>query len=90
LLDYPKEWNVFSRVTKNWGTPSGPTFFVVCPKSKAEIIGEEQQKMFRSTIRTLLYLVKLSRPDIANPVRELSKAMDGAAPAHENELKRLI
>jgi hypothetical protein len=34
-------------------------------------------------------LVKLSQPDIANPVRELSKVMDGAAPGHEKELKRL-
>jgi hypothetical protein len=72
-----------------WTTPSAPNFFVVRPRSKAEMIPTEEQKDFRSIIGTLLYLVKLSRPDIANPVRELSKVMDGAAPGHEKELKRL-
>jgi hypothetical protein len=38
----------------------------------------------------LLYLVKHSRPDIANVVRELSKVMDGATPAALKELKRVM
>jgi hypothetical protein len=38
----------------------------------------------------LLYLVKHSRPDIANVVRELSKVMDRASPAAIKELKRVI
>lgn len=38
----------------------------------------------------LLYLVKHSRPDIANPVRELSKCNTGATPAALKELKRVI
>jgi hypothetical protein len=32
----------------------------------------------------------LSRPDLANPVRELSKVMDGAASAHKKKLKPLV
>jgi hypothetical protein len=52
----------------NGERPSASTFFVMRPKSKAEIIGEEQQKRFRSTMGTLLYLVKLSRSDIVIPV----------------------
>jgi hypothetical protein len=75
--------------SNQWGSPSSPTFFLVRPKTKTRMIGEEQQKRFRLTIGTLLYLVKLSRPDIVNPVRELSKVMDGTTPAHEKELKRL-
>jgi hypothetical protein len=62
---------------------------MVRPKSKAEMIAEDQQQHFRSTIGTLMYLVKLSRPDIANPVKKISKVMNGAAPGHEKELKRL-
>jgi hypothetical protein len=64
---------------------------LLCGKTqiKAEMIRNEKQKCFRSTIGTLLYLVKLSYPDIANPVRELTNVMDGAAPGHEKELKRL-
>jgi len=38
----------------------------------------------------LLYLVKYSRPDIANSVRELSKVMDGAAVHHYKNLLRVI
>ena len=37
--------------------------------------------MYRSGVGTLLYLTKHSRPDITNPVRELSKSMDGASMA---------
>jgi hypothetical protein len=59
---------------------------VVRPRSKAKMITTKKQKDFMSIIGTLLYLVKLSQPDIANPVRELSKVMDGAAPGHKKEL----
>ena len=38
----------------------------------------------------LLYLVKHSRPDIANAVRELSKVLDGASPAAFKEMHRVI
>jgi hypothetical protein len=38
----------------------------------------------------LLYLVKHSRPDIANTVRELSKVADGATEAHWKALLRCI
>jgi hypothetical protein len=38
----------------------------------------------------LLYLVKHSRPAIANVVRGLSKFMDGATPAAIKEMKRVI
>ena len=38
----------------------------------------------------LLYLVKHSRPDLANPVRELSKQLDGASPYHYKEMLRII
>jgi hypothetical protein len=38
----------------------------------------------------LLYLVKHSRPDIANAVRELSKALDGTSPAGFKELLRVL
>ena len=64
----------------DWHTPSAPGFFVVRPKEEDKLIGEGRQKWFRSMVGTLLYLVKLSRPDMANAVRELSKVMDKAVP----------
>ena len=44
------------------------------------------QSMYRSGVGTLLYLTKHSRADITNPVRELSKSMDGAFMAHITEM----
>ena len=38
----------------------------------------------------LLYLVKYSRPDIANAVRELSKVLDGSTEASFKEMLRVI
>ena len=38
----------------------------------------------------LLYLVKFSRPDIANSVRELSKVMDSATKGHLKCLWQLM
>ena len=41
-------------------------------------------------IGVLLHLVKHSRPDIANPVRELLKSMDKANQGAYKELMRVI
>ena len=38
----------------------------------------------------MLSLTKHSRADITNPVRELSKSMDGASMAHVTEMYRVI
>ena len=38
----------------------------------------------------MLYLTKHSRPDIPNPVRALSKSMDGASMPHVTEMYRVI
>jgi hypothetical protein len=38
----------------------------------------------------LLYLVKNSRPDISDAVRELTKVLDGATSAHWKAMLRVI
>ena len=38
----------------------------------------------------LLYLIKHSRPDLCNAVRELSKCLDGASQAAYKEMLRII
>jgi len=48
------------------------------------------QSEYMSGVGMLLYLVKYSRPDIANAVRELTKCMDGATPAAYKEMLRLV
>ena len=38
----------------------------------------------------LLYLIKHSRPDLANTIRELTKVLDGATQAHYKAMLRVI
>ena len=71
-------------------TPGTPQTGIVRPKEEDLLIGEHQQEMYRSGVGMLLYLVKHSRPDIANAVRELSKCMTGANAAAYEELLRVI
>ena len=53
-------------------------------------VSPEEHETYRSGVGTLLYLTKHSRPDICNPVRELSKTMDAPAPVHLKEMYKLI
>jgi hypothetical protein len=73
-----------------WVPPSALGFFVFRQQYKHKMIKDGIQNCFCSVSGRLLYLVKLSRPDLANPVREPSKVMDRATPAHKKELKRLV
>jgi hypothetical protein len=59
------------------------------PKKDDPKISPEDQSIYRSVVGSLLYLMKHSRPNIANAVRELLKCMDGATPSAFNEMKRL-
>ena len=74
------------KMTITPGTP-GFTSAKVDDISKVD---EKTQSMYRSGVGTLLYLTKHSRPDITNPVRELSKSLDGASMAHVTEMYRVI
>jgi hypothetical protein len=71
-------------------TPGTPSFGIVRPINENEKISSEKQKLYRSGVGMLLYLVKHSRPDIANAVRELSKVLDGANMAAYKEMHRVI
>ena len=71
-------------------TPSGPgTCITANDKEKTNLTVLEQGK-FRSGVGILLYIIKHSRPDIANATRELSKVMDNATRGHYKSLLRTI
>ena len=53
-------------------------------------VSPEEYETYRSGVGTLLSLTKHSRPDICNPVRELSKTMDAPAPVHLKEMYKPI
>ena len=53
---------------------------------------QENHKLYHSGVGMLLYLVKYSRPDIADLVRELLKVLDAPTPTSFNfkEMPRVI
>ena len=75
---------------RKYKTPAGPGDRIVRPTIEDTKISLKDQTKFRSGVGMLLYLVKFSRPDICNAVRELSKVNDGATIAHYKELLRCI
>ena len=55
-------------------------------KEKPELrVSAEKHAQYRLGVGMLLYLVKHSRPDIANCVRELSKVLDGPSEASQRD-----
>jgi Reverse transcriptase (RNA-dependent DNA polymerase)/gag-polypeptide of LTR copia-type len=83
----------FGKLVENvreYKTPAAPKTTIMRPQPGDPLISPEKQKLFRSGVGMLLYLVKHSRPDISNAVRELSKVADGATEAHWKELLRTI
>jgi hypothetical protein len=85
-----KEFKAELSKTRSYATPAAPGEVIIRPKDASELIGSAEQSKFRSGVGMLLYLVKFSRPDIANGVRELSKVMDGATAAHVKSLHRIL
>jgi hypothetical protein len=76
--------------TKSYKTPAAPKTSIIRPDKDFPLISSDDQKLFRSGVGMLLYLIKYSRPDISNAVRELSKVADGATEAHWKSLLRTI
>ena len=70
-------------------TPGTPGFRVIRPKENDLKLSPEKQTLYRSVVGMLLYLIKHSRPDIGNAVRELAKGMDMASPAALKECERV-
>ena len=71
-------------------TPASGHFKILRPKEDEPTLNSEAQTKYRSGVGSLLFLVKHTRPDLANAVRELSKVMDGANEGHMKALLRVI
>ena len=67
-----------------------PKYTAVRPKNPEECISTIDQKKYRLGVGTLNYLVKHTRPDLSNAVRELSKVLNGATEQHMMDLCREI
>ena len=70
--------------------PLGTNNRIMKRKDDETLISSEEQTRYRSGIGMLLYLVKYSRPDLSNDVRELSKVNSGATSEHVRSLVQVI
>ena len=75
---------------QTYKTPAAPGEIITKPVDENEKVDGQKQRLYRSGVGMLLYLIKFSRPEISNAVRELSKVMDSAAQAHVKGLYRAI
>ena len=76
--------------TRSYKTPAIPGEIVMKETEENEVVDKESHILFRSGVGMLLYLIKYSRPDIANSVREIAKVMDGPTEQQMKSLFRLI
>jgi Reverse transcriptase (RNA-dependent DNA polymerase)/gag-polypeptide of LTR copia-type len=75
--------------SKSYKTPAQPGSMLT-KSSDPKVIEEDKNKEYRSTVGKLLYLLKHSRPDLANAVRDLSKVLDDTEEIHYKAMKRCV
>ena len=71
-------------------TPGSPRFTARRLENPEDKVNSEEHETYRSGVGTLLYLTKHSRPDICNPVRELSKTLDAPVPVYLKEMYKVL
>ena len=79
-----------TRIPKTPGTPGLVLHKVQDNDPESEKQNAEQHKRFQSGTGSLIYLLKHSRPELSNAIRELSKGMHQSGPHHIKELFRVI
>ena len=71
-------------------TPGTPRKVQIRPSKEEDKIGKAKHKEFRSGVGSLLYLLQHSRPELSNPIRELSRCMSGPSVENLEEMYRVI
>ena len=75
---------------KDYRTPGAPGEGSIQVKDKNVCISEKEKFKYRSAVGMMLFLIKYSRPDISNAVRELSKSNNKANYAHYKQMLRAV
>ena len=73
---------------KTYKTPAAPGKGLIKAKSDEEKVGATATTTYRSGVGKLLYLAKLTRPDMASAVREMAKFLDGTTEEHMKAMYR--
>jgi hypothetical protein len=87
LQSFEDEFNLPDTKTPN--TPAAPGE-VLRSGTATSLMNKEMQMKYRSGTGKLLHLMKWSRPDILNSVRELSRFMTGATAYHLKAMNRVM
>jgi len=90
IQEFRKKFSNMVKGQQATETPSTPGFHVVLNISEAVFVSDNDQKLYRSGVGMLLFLVKHTQPDLSNSTRKLSKVMDKAMEGHMKELCRVI
>ena len=75
---------------QKYRTPGTPGQGLVRVTDDADKVSVELQSRYRTGCGMLLYMIKHSRPDMVNAVRELTKCLDGCSQASYKEMLRVI
>ena len=75
---------------KEYITPMSAKTHVMSEFKEENKLSKEEQTRYQSGAGTFLYLVKHSRPDLSNAVRELTKGMKEASMENYKQLLRVI
>lgn len=75
---------------QRYRTPGTPGQNLILAKDPEDMIDSEMHKRYRTGTGMLLYLIKYSRPEISNAVRELSKCLSAPTRAAYREMQRVI
>ena len=79
-----------TRKLRKTNTPGTPREVQkITEKDKKELL-PEKHKQFRSGIGSLMYLLKHSRPEMSNTIRELSRCISDPSDNNRKELWRVI
>ena len=78
------------RNLQTYRTPGTPNQGIMRLKDVKIEVSKDEHSLYRSGVGMFLFLVKHSRPDLSNPVRELSKLLDRPTYAAIKEMKRIM
>jgi hypothetical protein len=101
--DRSKGWvhqpHIYSKLRTQFGdmvsstsyvTPGTPNHYISSEQDVANRIPEAQHSQYRTAVGLLNYIVKLTRPDLANPTRNLAKGLAAPGPSAWKEAMRVI
>jgi hypothetical protein len=87
LQSYTDEFNIPADVVPSIPAEDGQ---ILVPCEPADGVKESVQAMYRSGVGKLLHMMRWSRPEMLNSVRELSRHMKVASPVHVKALFRAL